>query len=131
MLRSAMTTTDARQLDREIDDALASERGPEAPRLGQLLGRTTSGKSVEVPKRLGAPDTNDVLVFRKTKAKFSGWSKTDHMEASRLFDLAAQAAAGAGDRRLESTLSRWSSVHWDVGGRWTSPEIDERLGPLK
>lgn len=117
-------TTDADRLEREIGDALAGRADATVPALGQTLGHTTSGRAVVAPKRHGAPDTNDVLVFRKTKAKFAGWTRADHMEASRLLDRAAEAAARSGDRRLESTLSRWSSVHWDVGGRWTSSQID-------
>ena len=68
-----------------------------------------------------------MLVFRKTKAKFPGWSKEDHMDASRLLAQASVAAADAGNGRLASTLSRWADVHWDIGGRWTGPEFGARF----
>lgn len=124
-------TTEAKQLEREIDAALSSDPGaPRAPKPGQLLGHTASGKPVVVPKGVGAPDTNDILVFRKTKARFPGWTKGDHMEASHLLERAGEVATATGDGKLARRLSRWSSVHWDIGGRWTSPELDAHLSRL-
>jgi hypothetical protein len=65
------------------------------------------------------------------KAKFPGWTKADHMEAAHLLEQASQAAAAAGIRSLASTFSRWSSVHWDIGGRWTSPEFEAHLARIR
>lgn len=93
----------------------------------KILGHTQSGKPVPTPTR-GAPDTNDVMVFRKTKAKFPGWTRADHMDASRLLDLAAEEAERQiGGGSLAQRYRRWSAVHWDVGGRWTGPEFDAYL----
>jgi hypothetical protein len=58
-----------------------------------------------------------VTVFHRTKAKFVGWTKADHMDAS---DILSRSNA--------PHAVRWSSVHWDIGGRWTAPEIEAYLG---
>lgn len=93
----------------------------------KILGHTTSGRPVPAPGR-GSPDTNDVVVYQRTKAKFAGWSKADHMDAARLFDLAAEEAARAvGGDALARRYRGWSSTHWDVGGRWTTPEFEGYL----
>lgn len=78
----------------------------------KILGYTRSGKPVLAPTTK-APNTDDIVVFHKTRAKFPGWTKADHMDAS---DILARAG------------SRWSSIHWDIGGRWTSPEFDAYIG---
>ena len=65
----------------------------------------------------GAPDTNNVDVFLRTKAKFPGWTKADHMDAAKLLEMTP------GKHNM-----RWASVHWDIGGRWTSPEYDAYHG---
>lgn len=129
---SSAESAHAAQMEQEIQEHLTPGEAAHAapPALGQLLGKTASGKLVHAPRRSGAPDTNDVLVFRKTKAKFPGWTKGDHMDAARLLGTAAQAAEAAGSRGLASTFSRWASTHWDVGGRWTSPEFDARFASL-
>jgi hypothetical protein len=98
----------------------------------KILGHTASGKPVPLPTR-GSPDTNDVMKFRKTKAKFPGWSKADHMDASRLLYLAAENAARAvGGDAIARRYQGWSAVHWDIGGRWASPEFEARFsaGPM-
>ncbi len=92
-----------------------------------MLGYTASGKPIPAPARAGAPNTNDVTVFQKTKAKFPGWTKADHMDAARLCDQTAELVA-ADNPKLAKTLRKWSTVHWDIGGRWTSPEFDARFG---
>lgn len=81
-----------------------------------ILGYTRSGKPVAAPSR-SAPNTNDIVVFHRTKAKFADWTKADHMDAS---DILARSDA--------PHATRWSSVHWDIGGRWTSPEFDAYIG---
>jgi hypothetical protein len=86
------------------------------PSKPNILGHTRIGKPVIEPMR-GAPNTNDVTVFHHTKAKFPGWTKADHMDAARLLE-----GHGAGNPRSHSM--RWSSVHWDIGGRWTAPEFE-------
>lgn len=96
------------------------------PKGGPLMGYTASGKPVHAPARAGAPDTNNIDTFRKTKAKFPGWTKADHMDAANLFDEAS--ALVTDNPTLAKTLRRWSSVHWDIGGRWTSPEFEARFG---
>lgn len=95
---------------------------------GRLLGYTASGKPVHESARAGAPDTNNIVTFQKTKAKFPGWTKADHMDAANLFDEAYAVAEAQGDRKRAKDLRRWSSVHWDIGGRWTSPEFEARFG---
>jgi hypothetical protein len=93
----------------------------------KLLGHTTSGKPVPVPGR-GSPDTNNIDVFQRTKARFAGWTRADHMDAARLFDLAAEEASRTvGGDALARRYQGWSSTHWDVGGRWTSPEYEGYL----
>lgn len=124
-------STSRGKLDQEIVEALAvSQASTSPPKPGQALGRTTSGKIVEAPRRRGAPDTNDIVVFRRTKARFPGWTRGDHMEAAEILRQASEAAEANGDRSLASTLSRWSSVHWDIGGRWTSSELEAYLRQL-
>ena len=89
-----------------------------------LLGYTRTGKPVFEPTR-GAPDTNNIDVFHRTKAKFQGWTKADHMDASSLLiDRGEQLSrsADATDRKRGRQCTNWSSVHWDIGGRWTASE---------
>jgi hypothetical protein len=92
-----------------------SARGKAA---ANVVGTTRSGKPILVPSR-GAPDTNNVDTFRKTKARFADWSRGDHMDASALYQELAE-------RELDSKLRRryqgWGAVHWDIGGRWTSDQ---------
>lgn len=110
-------------LDREIAEGLAEMKAKKKPSKVPILGMTESGKIVYAPTR-GAPDTNNILTFRKTKDKFLGWSRADHMDAANLHDLAAQSAS---DATTAKNNRRWSSVHWDIGGRWTSPEFEARF----
>ena len=86
-----------------------------------ILGYTRTGKPVAQPSR-GAPNTNDVVVFRRTKAKFPGWTKGDHMDASQML-LARGEILAAENPRIASWCTRWSSVHWDIGGRWLASEV--------
>lgn len=139
-----MTKT-ASQLEKEIAELVAGDADllgkPELGKKirktagivknGTLLGYTASGKPVHAPSRPGAPDTNNIDTFLKTKAKYPGWTKADHMDASNLFDLALLEADQAGDAAKAKTLRRWSSVHWDIGGRWTSPEFEARFDRQK
>jgi hypothetical protein len=92
-----------------------------------IIGTTESGKIVYQPTR-GAPDTNNILTFRNTKDKFVGWSKADHIDAANLHELAAERAARDGNSRLASWNRRWSSVHWDIGGRWLGTDQEARQG---
>jgi hypothetical protein len=90
-----------------------------------LLGYTRTGKPIFEPTR-GAPKTNDVAVFRRTKAKFPGWTRGDHMDAEQLLLERGEQLArseSAADRKRGRQCTNWSSVHWDIGGRWTSSEI--------
>lgn len=89
---------------------------------GILLGYTRTGKPVFEPTR-GAPDTNAITAFHRTKAKFPGWSKADHMDAEQLLLERGEQltrSGSAADRTRGSRCTRWASVHWDIGGRWTS-----------
>lgn len=95
-----------------------------APIGTEVLGYTGSGKPVYVPSR-GAPDTNNIDTFQKTRAKFAGWTKADHMDAAKLHEDAAQATS---DPKRGRAHSGWSAVHWDLGGRWTSDQYDARHG---
>jgi hypothetical protein len=93
---------------------------------GLVLGYTRTGKPVFAPTR-GAPDTNNVDVFLRTKSKFVGWTRGDHMDASNLLMERGEKLAASedtGDRKRGRWHTNWSSVHWDIGGRWTSPEAD-------
>lgn len=94
----------------------------------RLLGYTESGKPVNAPIRPGVPDTNNVVVFKKTKARFPGWSEHDFMDAAALYDQASEAALEAGEYKLSRQLKRWTSIFWDIGGRWTGPEYEARHG---
>ncbi len=142
------TKTDA-QLDQEVARLIAGDaelegtpsgaakaakirKAAKIPRTGArggpLLGYTESKKPVHAPARAGAPDTNNVDVFIKTKAKFPGWTKADFIDASNLYDLAQLAAESSGDRKLARTLARWQEVFWDIGGRWIADEYERRVG---
>jgi hypothetical protein len=80
-----------------------------------VVGTTRSGKPILVPSR-GAPDTNNVDTFRKTKARFADWSRGDHMDASVLYQELSEREL---DNKLRHRYRGWSAVHWDIGGRWT------------
>ncbi len=93
-----------------------------------LLGYTRTGKPVLEPTS-GAPNTNRSDVFRRTKAKFPGWTKSDHMDASSLLMERGEqlmASANAADRRRGRQCTNWSSAHWGISERWTSPELEAR-----
>ena len=78
-----------------------------------VLGYTRSGRPVLLPKR-GAPDTNDIAVYHRTKAKFHGWTRGDHTDAS---NILMEHGEREPDQRAASWCSRWASVHWDLGER--------------
>ncbi len=126
----AMIIAGDAELEGRLTEAKAIRKQGKAPRTGArggpLMGYTASGKPVHAPSRSGAPDTNNINKFIQTKAKFPGWTKADHMDAARFHDEAEAAATAAGDTKLAKTHRRWHSVHWDIGGRWTSPEWDAR-----
>ncbi len=88
--------------------------------MANILGYTQSGKPVYEPTR-GAPNTNDVVVFQRTKAKYPGWTKADHMDAEWLMVNAVETDM---DPKIRALCRRWIGVHWDIGGRWTSPQFD-------
>lgn len=95
----------------------------------KLMGYTQRGMPVYWPKGKGAPNTNDIVTFHKTKAKFAAWTKADFMDAAKLYDEARFAMSMepknyAARRQLE----RWSSVFWDIGGGWTAQEFEARHG---
>lgn len=105
---------------------------PRVPRSASLpgsssavLGVTASGKDVPRPSR-GAPDTNNIEIFRRTRERFPGWGRADHMDAAILLGEAAETADASGYRTLAERYRRWQSVHWDLGGRWLARDLEER-----
>jgi hypothetical protein len=98
--------------------------------LPELVGYTTSGKPVFLPSTR-APNTNDVVVFQRTKAKFPGWTRRDHMDAENLLIERSRREAREGSAMLADRLARWASVHWDIGGRWSAPEIERETGIVR
>jgi hypothetical protein len=86
--------------------------------LPELVGYTTSGKPVFLPSTR-APNTNDVVVFQRTKAKFPGWTRRDHMDAENLLIERSRREAREGSAMLADRLAalglgplghRWSLV---------------------
>ena len=110
----------------EIADALASgpQKAARSPK-AMILGRTDSGHPVAAPTR-NAPNTNNVDAFRRVRAQYAGWSKADHMDASVILENAAVVAREAGDSKAWRALHGWAGVHWDIGGRWVTGELDAR-----
>jgi hypothetical protein len=89
-----------------------------------ILGYTRTGKPVIEPTR-GAPDTNNADVFRRTKAKFPGWTKGDHMDAEQLLLERGEQltrSESPADRKRGRQCTNWASTHWDIGGRWLGSE---------
>jgi hypothetical protein len=84
----------------------------------QLLGYTRSSKPIFAPTR-GAPDTNNIVTYKKTRAKFAGWERGDHIDASILYRELSERTA---DKKLAWRYARWGGVHWDIGGRWNQDE---------
>ena len=123
---AALVAGDA-ELEHKHDVGRAIRKAGKAP-IARLLGYTESGKAVHVPTRAGAPDTNDVVVFKKTKARFPGWTEADFMDAAHLYDAASEAAYAVGEKKLAHDLKRWHSVFWDIGGRWLATEFEARTG---
>jgi hypothetical protein len=82
-----------------------------------ILGYTRNGLPIIQPTR-GAPDTNDIRVFHRTKAKFRGWTKGDHEDARSILLNRGEYLSGkdsAAERKIGSYCTRWSSVHFDLG----------------
>lgn len=131
----AMLIAGDAELEGRLDEAKAIRRQGKAPRTGArggpLLGYTRSGKPVHAPVRQGAPNTNQIDIFIKTKAKFPDWSRGDFMDASRLYHDAQESAERAGDRVTAKTFRRWKSVMWDIGGRWTRDEYERHTGDTR
>ncbi len=101
---------------------------------GALLGHTASGKPVNASARPGVPNTNDVAVFHRVKAKYPGWTRADHMDAANIFGEAAQRAIeadGYGNDKLARTMNGWAALHWDIGGRWLSSEAEARASYVR
>ena len=84
-----------------------------------VLGYTRSGKPVLEPSR-GAPDTNNIDTYHRTKRKFSGWTRGDHMDASQMLIDHGERNVGT---KVGTWSTRWASVHWDIGGRWLASEV--------
>ncbi len=78
-----------------------------------ILGYTRSGRPVLLPTQ-EAPDTSDVDAYRRTRARFDGWSSGDHKDASRIL---MEHGERARDPKVGPRCTRWSSVHWDLGRR--------------
>jgi len=128
-IAAALVAGDA-ELEHKHDIGRAIRKAGKAP-VARLLGYTESGKAVHVPTRAGAPDTNDVVVFGKTKAKFPGWTEADFMDAAHLYDVEAERLDVEGrpdTNKLARDLRRWHSVFWDIGGRWLSSDFEMRTG---
>jgi hypothetical protein len=82
-----------------------------------VLGYTRTGRPVLLPKH-SAPDTNNIDVYRRTKAMFDGWTRGDHVDASRIL---MEHGEREPDQKAASWCTRWSSVHWGFGGRPRQP----------
>lgn len=67
--------------------------------MAKILGYTRTGKPVPDPGR-GAPNTNDVTVFRRVKGQHAGWTKADHMDAAKLLEALAATSPDPKKRRF-------------------------------